>query len=46
MCVHVDEPEVQADVDAALRGDEDAAARLSETDLLWYDIGEVDDLPR
>ncbi len=46
VCVHVDEPAVRGDVDAALRGDEDAAARLSEADLLWYDVGEVDDLPR
>ncbi|MHB1491868.1 hypothetical protein GALL_397970 [mine drainage metagenome] len=46
VCVHVDEPEAMGDVAAALRGDEDAAGRLSEADLLWYDVSEVDDLPR
>ncbi|HUX71535.1 MAG TPA: hypothetical protein VMV41_13545, partial [Cellulomonadaceae bacterium] len=46
VCVHVDELEAMSDVAATLRGDEDAAARLSEVDLLWYDVSEVDDLPR
>ncbi len=46
VCVHIDEPEAMSDVAAALRGDEDAATRLSEADLLWYDVSEVDDLPR
>jgi len=46
VCVHVDEPEARGDVAAALRGDEDATARLSEADLLWYDVSEIDDLPR
>lgn len=46
VCLHVDELEARADVTAALRGDEAAAARLSEADLLWYDVSEIDELPR
>lgn len=45
-CVHVDEPEVAADVRAALAGDAAAAERLEDADLLWYDVGEIAEIPR
>jgi hypothetical protein len=40
-CAHVDEPAAVADVTAALDGDENAAERLAERDLLWYDASEL-----
>lgn len=40
-CAHVDEPAAVADVTAALAGDPDAAERLAERDLLWYDASEL-----
>lgn len=40
-CAHVDEEAAAADVAAALAGDEVAADRLVERDLLWYDVGEL-----
>jgi hypothetical protein len=46
ICVHVDEPAAAADVARAAAGDEDAAERLDERDLLWYDASEVGDVPR
>ena len=45
VCVHVDEPEAAADVAAMLAGDDDAAERLVERDLLWYDTTEFADIP-
>jgi hypothetical protein len=45
ICVHVDEPDAVADVDAALSGDEEALDRLSDRGLLWYDVSEVDGIP-
>lgn len=44
VCVHVDGPEARADVAAALRGDADAAARLGDHGLLWYDVTELNAL--
>jgi len=46
VCVLVDETEAAADVRAARDGDVDAAARLGDRDLLWYDVSEITDLPR
>ena len=40
-CAHVDEPAAEADVVAALAGDEAAAERLADRDLLWYDVTEL-----
>ena len=45
-CVHVDEPGVGADVDAAITGDDAAIERLDERDLLWYDASELGAIPR
>lgn len=45
-CAHVDEPAAAADVAAALDGDEAAAERLDERDLLWYDATELGTIPR
>ncbi|GEL95124.1 DUF6912 family protein [Cellulomonas composti] len=45
-CVHVDEPELAPEVDAALAGDEAARERVEEADLLWYDVSELADIPR
>ena len=45
-CAHVDEPAAQDDVRAALAGDDDAAERLGERDLLWYDVTELAGLAR
>ena len=45
VCVHVDEPEAGHDVAAMLAGDDDAAERLVERDLLWYDTTEFADIP-
>ena len=46
ICVHVDEPAAAADVTLAAGGDEEAAARLDERDLLWYDASELGSVPR
>ncbi|HEY3438304.1 MAG TPA: hypothetical protein VGK35_11525 [Actinotalea sp.] len=43
-CAHVDEPAAEADVVAALAGDEAALERLAERDLLWYDASELERL--
>ncbi|GEN78323.1 DUF6912 family protein [Actinotalea fermentans] len=43
-CAHVDEAAAEADVVAALAGDDDAVERLAERDLLWYDSSELDRL--
>ncbi|MCV2394131.1 hypothetical protein OEB99_07420 [Actinotalea sp. M2MS4P-6] len=45
-CAHVDEPGAAAEVTAALAGDDDAAERLVERDLLWYDVSELAALAR
>lgn len=45
-CAHVDEPSAAVDVRAALAGDAEAAERVGELDLLWYDAAELGDLPR
>ncbi len=45
-CVHVDEPEVAADVARALEGDVAAAERVDDADLLWYDAAEIAQIPR
>jgi len=44
--VHVDEPEAAADVVAALGADPAAAERVDERELLWYDVTELDHIPR
>ena len=46
ICVHVDEPGAATDVALAVAGDEEAAARLDERDLLWYDASELGNVPR
>jgi hypothetical protein len=46
ICVHVDEPAAATDVALAAGGDEEAAARLDERDLLWYDATELAAVPR
>lgn len=43
-CAHVDEAAAEADIVATLSGDGDAAERLAERDLLWYDASELDRL--
>jgi hypothetical protein len=40
-CAHVDEQEAESEVRAALDGDDDAAERLVDRDLLWYDVTEL-----
>ncbi|MDT0164685.1 hypothetical protein Q9R32_03850 [Actinotalea sp. AC32] len=45
-CAHVDEQAAESDVDATLAGDDDAAERLAERDLLWYDSTELAALAR
>ena len=40
-CAHVDEKAAEADVTATLGGDDEAAERLAERDLLWYDASEL-----
>ena len=40
-CAHVDEVTAQEDVRATLDGDDEAAERLAERDLLWYDASEL-----
>ncbi len=46
VCVLVDEPEAAVDVRAAREGDTQAAERLAERDLLWYDVSEIAEIPR
>lgn len=43
-CAHVDEVAAEADVTAALGGDDQATERLADRDLLWYDVSELDRL--
>ncbi len=45
-CAHVDEAEAEAEVRAAAEGDEDAAERLVDRDLLWFDVSELPGLAR
>lgn len=45
-CAHVDEAAAEPDVTATLSGDDDAAERLAERDLLWYDVSELAALGR
>lgn len=45
-CAHVDEEAAAADVTATLAGDEVAADRLAERDLLWFDVSELPGLAR
>lgn len=40
--IFVDDTQVQADVRAARRGDEEAFERAAQADLLWYDVSERD----
>jgi len=44
--VHVDEPAAAPDVAAALGADRAAAERVDERELLWYDVTELDHIPR
>lgn len=46
VCVHVDEMEAAQDIQGVLEGDEAAMERLSERDLLWYDVTELPQIPR
>lgn len=46
VCVHVDEPEAAADIEAVMGGDDDAIERLADRDLLWYDATEIAAIPR
>ncbi|CAN5251566.1 hypothetical protein BH11ACT1_BH11ACT1_06970 [soil metagenome] len=46
VCAHVDEPAASADVERALAGDAEAAERLDDLDLLWYDATELAAIPR
>lgn len=45
-CAHVDEAAAEAQVRAALGGDDQAAEDLVERDLLWYDASELAGLAR
>lgn len=45
VCAHVDEPEAQIDIKAALTGDDKAVERIVDRDLLWYDTSEFADIP-
>lgn len=40
-CAHVDDAAAEADIAAAIGGDEDALERLADRDLLWYDVSEL-----
>ena len=40
-CAHLDEPAAEADVLAAIGGDDGAMERLAERDMLWYDASEL-----
>lgn len=46
VCAHVDEPAAREEVARALDGDDAALDALSERDLLWYDVTELDRIPR
>jgi hypothetical protein len=46
VCAHVDEPAARAEVARALDGDDAALDALAERDLLWYDVSELDRIPR
>ena len=46
VCVHVDEPDAAADIEAVMGGDDDAIERLADRDLLWYDATELASIPR
>jgi hypothetical protein len=46
VCVHVDEPEATADIQAAIGGEDGAMERLADRDLLWYDSSEIGSIPR
>jgi hypothetical protein len=46
VCAHVDEPAASAEVERAVAGDVDAAERLADRDLLWYDATELSAIPR
>jgi hypothetical protein len=46
VCAHVDEPSASAEVERAVAGDADAAERLADRDLLWYDATELAAIPR
>lgn len=46
VCAHVDEPAAAGDVVAAVAGDDDAVQRLEDRDLLWYDVSELNRIPR
>lgn len=41
VAAHLDEPDAAPEVEEAARGDEAAAERLAERDLLWYDPSEL-----
>ena len=40
-CVFLDEDEAEVDVKDAVQGDDDAAERLADRTLLWFDLAEV-----
>ncbi len=40
-CAHLDEQAAEPDVRATLAGDEAAAERLADRDLLWFDVTEL-----
>lgn len=40
-CAHVDEAAAEGDVVAAAAGNEHAAERLADRDMLWYDVSEL-----
>ncbi|GEL45122.1 hypothetical protein CHO01_02380 [Cellulomonas hominis] len=46
VCAHVDEPAARDEVARALDGDDEALDALAERDLLWYDVSELDRIPR
>lgn len=46
VCAHVDEPGARDEVARALDGDDAALDALAERDLLWYDVSELDRIPR
>ncbi|WP_454049358.1 DUF6912 family protein [Cellulomonas sp. Marseille-Q8402] len=46
VCAHVDEPGARAEVARALDGVDEALDSLAERDLLWYDVSELDRIPR
>lgn len=46
VCAHVDEPAARDEVARALDGDDAALDAVAERDLLWYDVSELDRIPR